>query len=90
MSAITYTLTNTNAVNNIEIRYFTFTDDANIRHVADLTNVGGSSSYSGNDTLRTVNKTYNTGGYLSKRFYNDSHDRTIQYSTHTGNTIRFK
>jgi hypothetical protein len=90
MSEITYTLTNTNTTDNIEIRYFTFVDDANASHVADLSGVGGTGGYTDNNTLKVRNKTYDTGGYLRKRYTNDSHTRIGHYSTHTGSTLTLK
>jgi len=84
---VTYTLTNTNATKTIDILRFEFTDDSNITHTADLSNFNLSSSYGGNNTLQTVSRTYNTGGYLRKHLTNDSRDRTVYYSTHTGSTL---
>jgi len=90
MTAQTYLLTNTNAVNSIDIKYFSFTDDSNVQNQADLSNFSGSGSYTGNSTLNTVAKTYATGGYLRKHLLGDSHDRTVYYSTHTGATLTIR
>lgn len=90
MTAQTYLLTNTNAVNSIDIKHFSFTDDPNVQHQADLSNFNGSGSYTGNSTLNTVVKTYATGGYLRKHLIQDSHDRIVFYSTHVGTTLTIR
>lgn len=83
---IEFTLHN-NGTHDIAIRYITYVNDSQIQHVADYTNLGGTSGDTRPDTKNTYVKTYQYGDYLEKNYQSDSHDRKPTYTTMTGVTL---
>lgn len=65
-STLTYTIANFSSSVPAEIRNFTFVDNANIRHHADLSDFGLSSDFTATTTLASVSHNYVTGSPLRK------------------------
>lgn len=87
--AITYTISNLSSTTDISLRSIEVSNDINVQHHADLSNLGGYyagvTDFTGTSTIVSETKTYSIGGYLKKQFVLDSEDviRTISYSSST-------